>query len=228
MLLAVHDLNYLLLAAAGNRLRDPALRTLDLWAYGWFIQNVTYDAIFPIVKSHAAFRVLENGYVTLSFQPLLALLAVSDDRRSTVDFLRAIGCCYLVAGATFLIFPAIGPMLSFPASFDTHFSNSLTHAVTVALHADVVALRQGLTPVSGLGYFIALPSIHAAVAMVCQVTLWRRPTLFWMLLPMNVLLLAATFLLGQHYIVDTVAGALLGVGAARWCSTDPGEGRPHA
>ncbi len=105
-------------------------------------------------------------------------------------------------------------MLSFPESFDTRFSHSLTHAVTVALRSDVVALRQGTPPVSGLGYFIALPSIHAAVAMVCQVALWYRPTLFWMLVPMNALLLAATFLLGQHYVVDTIAGALLGVGAA--------------
>ena len=80
--------------------------------------------------------------------------------------------------------------------------------------ADVEAVRHGAQPVTGFGYFIALPSLHAALATVCQCALRPHRSTFWFLMPVNVLLLISTFVLGQHYVVDTALG--IGLGLAVW------------
>jgi hypothetical protein len=68
---------------------------------------------------------------------------------------------------------------------------------------------------TGMGYFVALPSLHVAVAVLVQMTFRRTPLLFWTWLPITVLVILSTNLLGYHYLVDLPAGLLLGFSLAR-------------
>jgi membrane-associated phospholipid phosphatase len=54
-----------------------------------------------------------------------------------------------------------------------------------------------------------VPSLHAGLALLFHLTLWPSRTVFWLVLPINLLITLSTFLLGYHYVVDTVAGVLI-------------------
>lgn len=66
------------------------------------------------------------------------------------------------------------------------------------------------TSVNGFGYFIAIPSLHVALAVVLQAMLRFSPGHFWAFLPVNLVLVLSTVLLGYHYLIDAVAGVALG------------------
>jgi membrane-associated phospholipid phosphatase len=117
--------------------------------------------------------------------------------------------CYWLALATFLAFPVVGPCIAFPRSFDGAYANTTTAAVMASMRADLQSIQNNTGIVSGLGYFIAIPSLHVAVAMLLQSMLPVRDLRFWALLPVNIAVVASTFLLGYHYAIDMVAGALL-------------------
>ena len=79
-------------------------------------------------------------------------------------------------------------------------------------------------PVHGFAYFIAVPSLHAALAVVCQWFLAGSRLHFWTFLPVNVGVVLSTILLGYHYIIDIPLGLLLAL-AAIWIVREP-TGRP--
>jgi membrane-associated phospholipid phosphatase len=67
------------------------------------------------------------------------------------------------------------------------------------------------TSVNGFGYFVAIPSLHVALAVVLQAMLRFSPGHFWAFLPVNLVLALSTVLLGYHYLIDVVAGVALGI-----------------
>jgi len=84
-----------------------------------------------------------------------------------------------------------------------------------------VALR-ALVAVGSEG-IITFPSLHAALAVIPIVALWPIPRLRWLILALNIVMLAATPIDGSHYFIDVIAGivvaaiAVLTAGAlARW------------
>jgi membrane-associated phospholipid phosphatase len=205
-MIAIHHFNYVLLSFVGHRLNDPLLMNSDLMLYGAVWPDVTYSRLFPIVKGGPLLTFLENAYLSLAVQPMLVPLVFRHHEATLKWFFKSACSCYVVGGVIFILFPAIGPTLYFPGSFDPAFSDTVTGQTVEAMLADANSIRHGGQPVNGFGYFIAFPSMHAALASVCQYVLWRSRIHFWLMLPINVMLLLSTALLGQHYIVDTVAG----------------------
>ena len=67
-----------------------------------------------------------------------------------------------------------------------------------------------------MNYFIAFPSLHVAAAVICQLAVRGSRPVFWVLLPVTVLVVSSTFLLGYHYALD-IPGGVLTAFLAWWC-----------
>lgn len=104
--------------------------------------------------------------------------------------------------------PALGPPIAFPESFEDSLRATWTGGIMGAMEAEYRNIRVG-APLSGFGYFVAIPSFHVAVAALAQSEFAKWPWLFWAILPINMLLIVSTVLLGYHYLVDLPAGLLL-------------------
>src|SRR5438094_152023 len=109
-----------------------------------------------------------------------------------------------------LIYPAVSPCVYYPESFRAGYEGTMAAALGHSLAADYVALRRGL-PLSGFGYFVAIPSMHVAMAVILQASLVGSRAHFWTFLPVNLLLVSSTVVLGQHYLIDVPAGVLVGL-----------------
>ena len=79
---------------------------------------------------------------------------------------------------------------------------------------------------TGFGYFVALPSLHVAMAVLLQFTIRQRSQIgAWVVAPINILLIASTFVLGYHYLADVPGGVGLAM-AAVWLLRQRGSNGP--
>src|SRR5690606_36367265 len=58
---------------------------------------------------------------------------------------------------------------------------------------------------------ITFPSLHAALAVILIAALWPIARLRWIILPLNLAMLAATPIDGSHYLFDVIAGVAVAV-----------------
>lgn len=85
----------------------------------------------------------------------------------------------------------------------------MTFQIMRQSYLDFEAVRTHARPMTGFAYFIGLPSLHAAIALLFQLALRRSSVNFWLFLPINCLMAVSTVVLGYHYVLDTIAGLLL-------------------
>jgi membrane-associated phospholipid phosphatase len=206
--------NYIALKLGGGRFHDDAFRSMDFRFFHALIGLQDYAGAFPLVRNPLVLRILENGYLTMAFQPFFAILCLYRRRLGMAQLFIAGPLCYLIAGIVFAVFPVAGPIFFYADAFPPGMHDSMTWRVSVALKHEMYAALSGSAAVSGGGYFIGLPSMHAALGAICQYAARGRPTVFWILLPLNVALMASTVLLGFHYVLDTTTGLLLGAGVS--------------
>jgi membrane-associated phospholipid phosphatase len=200
--LTVWNANYLVLRWALPRLQDPWLQQIDLAIYGG------YREVFPLLTQRWAIRLLENAYLIVFAEIALLLFLLAADETQLRRFLLTLFACYAVGLLAFAVFPAVGPPLYYPDSFRTDAQQTLTYRVMQAMANEYQAVRQS-TALSGTGYFVALPSLHVAVAALLQLFLARHRLFYWTFLPINTLTCLSTVVLGYHYLVDLPAGLAL-------------------
>ena len=206
----IWNLNYLVALLSKGRLADPALRELDVALYQLIFRTpVDYVGFFPIVRSEVLFRLFENAYVMLLPEVFVAALLWVMVKRDMTAFLRTFFMCYLVGLAVFAVYPAVGPCIAFPDSFRDEFHGTLTFRLMEGMASEYTASLERAS-VNGFGYFIAIPSLHVALAVVLQVMLRVSPAHFWAFLPINMLVVSSTIILGYHYLIDVLAGFALG------------------
>jgi hypothetical protein len=214
-LATVCNVNYLLAPTISAALRDQALMRLDLRLYEWlFARPVSYEALFPLVRSPLAFRMLETAYQVLFAEFVLVLLVLLWQRRDPTHFLRTVFLSYFAAVLVFAAYPAVGPCIYYPDSFGTMFESTATRQLMHRLTLEFAAAAAG-QPGSGLAYFIAIPSLHAALATICQRALAPAPLFFWAFAPINAAVLLSTVLLGHHYLIDIPCGVAVAL-VAMW------------
>lgn len=199
------NLNYLL-ARFVPAVHDPVLRALDEWIYSWLLTSVSYREFFPVVHNDFLILVLNNAYMVLFPEVILVLLLVcqTGDRSRVFRFLKGLFTLYAIGVLCFIIYPAIGPCLYYPGSLDATWSN---HELIQGMLHDYHAAIDG-EPLMGYGYFIAVPSLHVMVALYLQRCLISFPGLYRVFLPVNLMLIVSTVILGYHYIVDALIAAL--------------------
>jgi hypothetical protein len=192
-----------------HAIRDTILRDMDLAIYLWLLHTPADGAeIFPLIRYPLLLLFLENAYQCMFIGIPLVIFVLHSSGGEPSAFIRALFTCYFVALLIFLLFPTIGPTLADPNLFSKAYEHTQTYALTRLMAAEYTAL-QGSGALSGLGYFVALPSLHVAVALLVQVYLYRSPVHFWLFLPINLLVVPATVALGYHYLLDVPAGVLL-------------------
>lgn len=80
-------------------------------------------------------------------------------------------------------------------------------------------LHHYITPESGSGGLVSMPSFHIMWAILCQHSAWRVKWLWCGILPMNTLVILSALFLGWHYLAD-FWGSLFVIAAAcsiAWC-----------
>ncbi len=110
--------------------------------------------------------------------------------------------CFYLGYALYVIFPAAPPRLVLVYEFKKTLAG-YPHGLS-----SLAASTFELVPVDSRGAF---PSLHAAVSLVAMIYAWRhvRPW-FFVLLPFSVGLWVSTVYLRHHYVVDLIAGWMLG------------------
>jgi membrane-associated phospholipid phosphatase len=206
----IWNLNYLALRAVSDCIDDSAMRQLDLALYPALDGPAAeYAALFPRVRSPFGFRVLENAYTMIFTEIVVVVFAIADRRDRLVRHLVAMFGFYAVGVVVFLLYPVAGPFLYYPQSFAAGYQTSMTYVFMHSSFLEFSAVRRLSPPLTGFGYFVGLPSLHAGLALLFQLTLWPSRAVFWLVLPINLLIVASTVLLGYHYVVDTLAGVLM-------------------
>jgi PAP2 superfamily len=74
-------------------------------------------------------------------------------------------------------------------------------------------IRSGapFNPSDNMFGLIAFPSFHACGATLFIWLFWQVPFLRWLLVPLNIGMIAATPIVGGHYLVDVIGGVVLGI-----------------
>ncbi len=212
----VWNANYLCARLVVHRLHDAELWAYELRWLGWLRgENLSPIGLYPLVRNPWLFALLERAYLMLFAEIFLVLIVtVRQGADRVAEYLRALFACYLLGLCVFLVYPTVGPTLHAPQAFSAAFAETSTGRLTRSMGSELRALATGEL-LNGFGYFVALPSLHVAAAWVIQTRLRRTPILFWICVPVNMLLISSTVLLGYHYLVDALAGAILAAGVLR-------------
>ncbi|MDZ7330986.1 MAG: phosphatase PAP2 family protein [candidate division KSB1 bacterium] len=103
--------------------------------------------------------------------------------------------CYYIGYFLFIIFPAAPPRIVlkpfFTVSLQGHILEPIKHAIEVSAQDS-----RG-----------AFPSLHCAVSFVSMFFGWRYLRwMFWVMVPMVIMLVVSTIYLRHHYVIDLIAG----------------------
>jgi membrane-associated phospholipid phosphatase len=207
----VWNMNYLLGFYVSHRLNDATFLEIDRVLYSWFFeQDLAIKGMFPLVQHATTFSLLENAYMMLFPEILLLLLlTVREGSERVLGYLLRLFASYFIAMFIFVIIPIVGPPIYMPTTMNEAYGKTLTFTIMKNLANEYERLQVGLPLINGFGSFIAFPSLHVSISALIQVLLKPYPTLFWTFLPINVLLILSTVLLGCHYFLDLPAGLLL-------------------
>lgn len=199
----------------GWPLQDQALLAIDR-ALG-----LDPEPIASFVNDHPWLAdVLSRGYGLIKW-PLLGIpvvLALTARYVRLQLFMLAMSFALAVTIAISALVPAIGTYygLQLPAA---HFPDINT-AVYAGQLRDILALRDGslhelkLFKLSGI---VSFPSFHAASAVLYMWALWPVRRIGGIVAALSLLMIAATPVIGAHYIVD-VAGGIAVAAASIWAA----------
>lgn len=161
-----------------------------------------------------AAHVLSAGYVLL-FAFIPATLAVglvfSRDLQAGLFYTTAQSINWLLGAGSYFLLPSLGPVYVEPAAFADLPVSGVTQLQDLLLDQRVDFLRD---PAAGTAQSIAaFASVHVSIFFTAALAahllrLGRRVEIgAWLLLGVTI---ASTFYLGWHYVLDDVAGLVLG------------------
>ena len=121
----------------------------------------------------------------------------------------------LICAAVFPFLPAEGPVLHFGVKLTGHLADGNAVNAGAALHA----FKDGYKVIDNgvKGGIVSLPSYHAASAVVIAWGAWSTP-LRWPLFALNIVMALSAVVVGNHYLVDILAGMAVGAVALQLTS----------
>jgi hypothetical protein len=162
-------------------------------------------------------KCLDVGYGFIKW-PLLGvpiILTMTSRFIRLQQFMLALNIALAVTIIISVFVPAIGTYYGLNLSPTERFS-LINSAYYSAQLRDIVALRDGslrhleLFKLAGI---ISFPSFHAASAVLYVWALWPVRGFRWVTIGINTLMVAATPVIGAHYIIDIVGGAVVTAGS---------------
>jgi membrane-associated phospholipid phosphatase len=199
-----------LAASANLPLQDHLFDSIDR-ALG-----LDWKALLAVMNEAPALRaVLRVIYLSLTLQMTTAVLCLAFSGR--LVWLRVYTLAFiftaLVTIAISAVLPAAGvwPYYGLTPADSPHIIPAVSSSWPV-----FYGLRDGsfraLVAVGSEG-IITFPSLHAALAVILIAALWPIPRLRWVILGVNVVMLAATPIDGSHYFIDVIAGVVVAAAA---------------
>lgn len=101
----------------------------------------------------------------------------------------------------YYFWPTVGPAAAIGSPYFTTYQ--------YATGLKFIEIHNHLMPTTNEGGLIAMPSFHMIWALLCLNLSRCLPFIFFLLLPINLLLIASCVLLGWHYFIDLVGGVIL-------------------
>jgi membrane-associated phospholipid phosphatase len=191
------------LAAQSGPFADDLLSSWD--------RSIGFDwmAYFEFSRQYSA--PLLFAYRSFNWQPAVVVIALvltaREDRLWTVITASFLAC--LLCAAVFAFVPAQAPFHHYGITF-AEFPERRTQMGWTFLNVlnDIRAGEREISPSLFTG-MISFPSYHSAAAVMFAWALW--PTkLRWPAVVLNTGLLASTPTMGNHYLVDVIAGIAVG------------------
>jgi membrane-associated phospholipid phosphatase len=192
-------------------------------ATNWPLQDSTFLAIDralgmdpePIarfVNDHRWLaRCLESGYGLIKW-PLLGIpiiLTMSLRLLRLQQFTLSLSLALAITIAISALVPAIGTYYGLNVSPSSFPSVNTLYAAQLR---DILALREGslrhleLYKLAGI---VSFPSFHAASAVLYMWALWPVRSIGGIAVALNMLMIAATPVIGAHYMIDIIGGVVL-------------------
>ncbi|GHE75932.1 hypothetical protein GCM10019059_39100 [Camelimonas fluminis] len=180
-------------------------RTLGFdWAYWVAVMNE-----YPRIS-----RSLSWAYGTMLFQTfaLVVLLGATLRRRELNRFLLAYLICGVATVVVGTLLPGITPLVYLGLNPADYPNVSVTGGSMAVDH--IMAMREGkmrLIDLHGAQGLICFPSFHTISAVLLVYGFWGVPYVRWFGLMLNAVMLVSIPVVGLHYLVDVLAGGLVGV-----------------
>lgn len=140
--------------------------------------------------------------------PILAAILWLRDRRAWVQFISRVILLSLTGLATYILFPEAPPWMASRDGFISEHIGRLSARGWIWLHASNVKQALAHAQEDGTNAVAAMPSLHVAFACLVAIfigsklrTQWR-----WLLLLYPMAMGFALVYLGEHYVVDLIAG----------------------
>jgi membrane-associated phospholipid phosphatase len=175
------------------------------------------EAIAIFVNNHQWLaKCFEIGYGFIKW-PLLGvpiILAMTLRLVRLQQFIAALNIALAVTIVISVFVPAIGTYYGLNLSPHERFP-FINSVYTAQLH-DILSLRDGslrhleLFKLAGI---VSFPSFHAASAVLYMWALWPVRGFSSVAIGINVLMIAATPVVGAHYVIDVIAGVALAAGS---------------
>src|SRR5262245_28287139 len=197
--------------AANWPLQDQALLLIDR------AMGMDPEPIARFINAHPTIgHWLNVGYGFIKW-PLLGIPIILTMTLRLVRLQLFIGALCFALAVTIAISslaPAIGTLYGLHLSPETF--TSLNTKVYAAQLRDIVALRNGTLrhlELFHLAGIVSFPSFHAASAVLYMWALWPVRGFASLSIAMNVLMIAATPVIGAHYMIDVIGGIALAAGS---------------
>ncbi len=197
-----------------GELFDSQLAGLDRSLFGGHDPAVL---VHSLLGTGISTQVLSSVYVAfIVFLPLSLAVALVFARElpTSLFYATALSLNWVLGAASYLLLPSLGPIYANPAVFAHLPHSEVTHLQQVLLDQRIAFLRD---PATGTPQSIAaFASVHIAMSftavMAAQLLgLHRRLRItLWTWLTVT---LTATVYLGWHYVVDDLAGLIIGAAA---------------
>lgn len=194
-----------LIALATNAVQYTPFPTIDSYILAFEKSlHINFETLLawpqkkPLIK-----KTLEFIYDTLPYQmtylPLLVIAAKRNELIREYYFLLLFST--LIGFTFYYFFPTTAPA----SIIQNAYFNESQHATGLKF----IQIHQHKQPTTLDGGLIALPSFHVIWAWFCVYLLKSWPIAFFIMLPVNLLLITSCILLGWHYPLDVLGGIVV-------------------
>jgi len=194
-----------------DALFDRQLADLDRALFGG---HDPATVLHTLLGTGVSTQILSTAYVAfILFLPLTigASLVFSRDLRAPLFYTTAQSINWLIGAGSYFLFPALGPAYAEPSQFAGLPHSEVTHLQAVLLDQRIAFLHH--PAVATPQAIAAFASLHISMSFTAAMTaqllgLGRRIKIaLWVWFGVTML---GTIYLGWHYVVDNIAGVILG------------------
>jgi membrane-associated phospholipid phosphatase len=205
---------------ASGRHYDAAIIGLEASLFGF----VPHRVLAMWATAHPALAELSDWVYFHFFEHMAlvtVLLVALRKRTEGTEYLGALALCYLIGGLAYHAFPAWGPSYAEPQYFEFLKQRSLTASgIRRWLEYNTDGVAHGTArELRTWGYVACMPSLHVAHELVILYYSRSSRPAFLLSLAFTLLTLLAVVVLGWHYPLDSLGGALIAavaIAIARW------------